>query len=195
VNFAPVKTTILGGAVFLVPLVVTIVIVGKAFALMAGVAQPLSALVPIDSVGGIAVANLVTIAAIVVLCLVAGLVARSVVGQRLNRGLDSRLQALIPRYSFLQSVTDVLGGSVDGQTLQPVVLELDELLQIAFEVERNDDGFVTVYIPGAPDPWSGSVSHVPSERVKALDLKFTEAIQIMTKVGRGGSVVTGQTRG
>jgi len=195
VNLKPIKTTIIGGLVFLIPLVIVLAIVGKAFQLMAMLAEPVSAFIPIESVGGIAVANLVAILSIVALCFVAGLLARSVFGKRLNQALDSRLQALIPRYSFIKSITDVLGGNMEGQALKPVVLELDEMLQIAFEVERNDDQLVTVFIPGAPDPWSGGVSHVPSDRVKPLGASFTDAIKIMTKVGKGGSVVTGQTRG
>ena len=71
------KTTLVGGLVFLVPIIVVVAILGKAFGLMAALAAPLATWIPIDSIGGVALANLLAVAAIVVLCFVAGLVARS----------------------------------------------------------------------------------------------------------------------
>jgi hypothetical protein len=53
------KTTIIGGVVFLVPFIVIVAIVVKAFALMKQAAQPLSSIVPVESVGDVAVVDLV----------------------------------------------------------------------------------------------------------------------------------------
>ena len=52
-----VKTTVIGGLVFLVPLIIFIVIIGKAFGIMKTLAIPFAAWLPIDSVAGIAVAK------------------------------------------------------------------------------------------------------------------------------------------
>ena len=60
-----IKTTILGGLVFLVPVVVIIIVVLKAASVMMAVAEPMAALVPFDSIGGIALANI--LAAVIVL--------------------------------------------------------------------------------------------------------------------------------
>ena len=56
------KTTLIGGIVFLVPVIIIVAIIGKAFEIMKKVADPLSALIPIDSVGGVVVVNLIAFA-------------------------------------------------------------------------------------------------------------------------------------
>ena len=48
------KTTIIGGLIFLIPIVVLSVILGKALKIMMVVAEPLDKLIPIESIGGVA---------------------------------------------------------------------------------------------------------------------------------------------
>ena len=72
------KTTVIGGVIFLIPLIIIVAILGKAFQIMMRVAEPLSALVPIDSVVDIAVVNLIAVALIILACFVAGLAAKTV---------------------------------------------------------------------------------------------------------------------
>jgi hypothetical protein len=55
------KTTLIGGAVFLVPVMIVIMILGKAVSVMLLIAQPMAALLPVDTVGGIALANVIAL--------------------------------------------------------------------------------------------------------------------------------------
>jgi hypothetical protein len=48
-----IKTTIVGGIVFMVPTIIIIVILGKAFELMLKVARPIDKLIPIDSINNV----------------------------------------------------------------------------------------------------------------------------------------------
>ncbi len=56
VNF--IITTVIGGLVFLVPLMFLVFIVGKAVSFMMVIAKPLADWLPVDTVGGVALANL-----------------------------------------------------------------------------------------------------------------------------------------
>jgi uncharacterized membrane protein len=85
-----VKTTIVGGIVFMVPIIIIIVILGKAFALMLKVARPIDKLIPIESIGGIAFVNLLALLAILVLCFGAGVLARSPLAKYCWRCLGSK---------------------------------------------------------------------------------------------------------
>ena len=69
--------TIIGGFVFLLPLVLIVVFLGKAFQIIKVLVQPLRHLFPIDTVAGFAFVDVLTLVLMVVLCLLAGLVARS----------------------------------------------------------------------------------------------------------------------
>ena len=62
VNF--VKTTVIGGVVFLVPLVFLIFIISQAMEFMMLIAEPLADWIPIESIGDVALANLLAIVAL-----------------------------------------------------------------------------------------------------------------------------------
>lgn len=155
-------------------------------------AEPLDGLIPIEAIGGVALANILAIAIILLACFLAGLVATRTWGKRLYRKFDDLLLNLIPRYGFVKSMTENLGGQHES-TLRPVMVRFDDLSQIGFEVERGPGDLVTVYLPGSPDPWSGSVAHVAADRVDALAVDFATVVQSLRKIGRGSSGLIGIT--
>ena len=72
-----ITTTVIGGLLFLVPVVFLVFILSKAFGFMKVVAEPMADFIPIDSVGGVALANLIAFLAVILVCFLAGLVARN----------------------------------------------------------------------------------------------------------------------
>jgi len=181
-----IKTTIIGGLVFMVPVVILVFIVGKAFGIMRAVAAPLKAYVPTGSIGGIAVANLLLLLAIILVCFIAGLIARSAMAKRMYRSLDATLLA-IPGYAFIKGLTESMSSTEEAaKILLPVLVRFDDNAQIAFEVERTGDN-VVVYLPGAPNPWSGSVAYFNVERVKRLEMSVTQAVKSIQRIGRGST--------
>lgn len=182
-----IKTTILGGLVFLVPVVIVVAVVGKAFNIMMLVAKPMGTLIPTDYIGGIAVANLLALLAIALLCFVAGVIARSASAKKAYRALDTALLA-VPGYVFVKGFTESMNSSEEAaKSLLPVIVRLDDNAQIGFEVERIDGGSVVVYLPGAPNPWSGSVVYFSEDRVKRLDITVAQTIQHIRKLGHGSA--------
>ncbi len=182
-----IKTTILGGVVFLVPVAILAIVLGKVFQIMMLVAQPMSDWIPIDAVGGIALANLIALAAIVLSCFLVGLLAKGEKARRVYRALDSRM-ASIPGYVFVKAMTeDIHRGAESAGSFTPVISRFDDNAQISFEIERTPDGQVVVYLPGAPNPWSGSVVLLDQERVQKLDLSAAEVIRSIRSLGLGSA--------
>ena len=180
-----IKTTFIGGIVFLVPVVIVVAVVGKAFKIMLRVAEPIGTLIPIDFIGGVAVANILAVLAIALFCFIAGVIARSASAKKVYRAFDSALLA-IPGYAFVKGFTDSMDNSEDAaKGLLPVIVQFDDNAQIGFEVERTDGGNVVVYLPGAPNPWSGSAVCFSEDRVKSLDITVPQAIQHIRALGRG----------
>jgi len=70
------KTTFLGGVVFLAPVLLLVVLAVKAAALLRRLARPLEAVLPINTFVGIIVADVIAVAVIVLLCFLGGLLAR-----------------------------------------------------------------------------------------------------------------------
>ena len=182
-----IKTTIIGGVVFIVPVVIVVAIVGKAYSLMMMVAKPLDAYIPTNSIGGVAVVNILALLAIVAICFIAGMIARSALADKAYKALDNILLTL-PGYAFIKGFTDSMDSSEDAaKSFLPVLVKSDDYSQIGFEVERLSNGTVVIYLPGAPNPWSGSVVYFSEDRVGKLDLSVTQAINNIKQLGRGSS--------
>ena len=178
------KATLIGGVAFLIPVVVLMVVFGKAFEIMSRLAAPVQRFVPLESIGGIAVADLVAVLAMVLVCFLAGLFAMSRVARRFYRRLD-RLLMLLPGYAFIKSFSQSLSLDASGEALMvPVQVRFDDYSQLCFEVGRGDDGEVTIYLPGAPDPWSGSLIRVAADRVERLAMSMPQAVSYIRNLGR-----------
>jgi uncharacterized membrane protein len=188
----PFRTTVLGGLIFLVPFVMVLLVVGKAFAIMKTVAVPIAAALGIDRIGGIAVVDTLAVLLLVGLCWLAGLAALSQRGRAAHEALDEKLLNLFPRYGFVKSMAESLAADGKTETLPVVLVRLDDQSQLGFEVERNGDQ-VVVFLPGSPDPWSGTVSMVTPDRVRALGVDFKTAVKSLRLLGRGATRLASST--
>ena len=184
------KTTILGGVIFLVPVVVLIFIFEKAIQFSKKLAEPLDRLFPMDNVAGLPLSTLLSIFLLLLFCYVAGLVARGKVLARPVAKIESVLVETIPGFAVLKGMLEGFTGAGDTNVLfNPVLVQFDDYDQIAFEVERIDNT-VVVFLPGAPDSWTGSSVLVRSERVTALDLPPHQVTGLLRVLGRGAGKLT-----
>jgi len=181
-----IKTTVIGGLLFLIPIVVLVMILNKAYTIMMLIAMPLDRLIPIETIGGVALSNILAVLCIFVACFFAGLVAKSKLGKTTFNLIDAKLLLFFPGYSYLKSFTSPFADERDeGKVLKPVIAKLDDQSQPAFEVERADDGTVVVYVPSAPDSRSGNVVYLTPDRVEPLDITFAEVTKSLRQFGRG----------
>jgi uncharacterized membrane protein len=180
-----IRTTILGGAFFLIPIVVLIIILAKALDYANKILQAVLAHVAVASELSATAATALSIFTVALVCFLAGLVARSMRAQRLVRGLESSVLSKVPAYEYLkQESASALG--VATMTEQPVVLvETDVGWQIGVQTETARGGFVTVFLPGAPNPHSGGVYFVPADRIRSAEVKLVGALNCMRRCGLG----------
>jgi uncharacterized membrane protein len=187
------KTTILGGVIFLLPFAVVVFLIGQIAQVIYSVAAQLESALPRWSFGGVSLAVVLATLVLVVLCFVAGVLARRSFGRRFSAKVERNLLLLFPRYAIWKShlVTNV-GVEHGGELFkfQPVLVAFDDAARIGFEIERAEAAaMVTVYLPGSPDPWNGHVVHVASDRVKPLSVNFSEAAALCESMGRGAASV------
>jgi uncharacterized membrane protein len=180
-----VRTTILGGVVFLIPIVVLIIVLARAFGYAKKVVQPLVGHIPAAS--EIRATALIALSVIVValVCFLAGLIARTVTAQKLVRGLEASVLSKVPAYEYLkQQSASALGVATMAQ--QPVVLvETDVGWQIGIQTEKASGGFSTVFLPGAPNPHSGAVYFIAPDRIRTADVELFAALNCMRRCGAG----------
>jgi len=188
-SLQPLKTTLIGGAVFLLPLVVVLTVVGQGVALLADIAAPLAARLPQVRFGGIAMVTLVALVLLLLICYGAGRLARAALGRQLTENFENRLHALYPRYTVIKAMTQGLGDEAGLGPLRTVLVTFDDHQLLAFEVERLADGRVVVFLPGAPDPWSGSVVLVAAERVARSAIELSALSRSLKGLGRGSAAL------
>jgi len=114
------RTTIVGGILFLLPIVVISVVLGKAFDYAQRVLRPIIELLP-DWTSSTMLSAALTIVAIGLLCFCAGLIARSLFAQRMVARLESAFLSKAPVYTYVKQVgASMMGAS--GIKEFPVVL-------------------------------------------------------------------------
>ena len=180
-----VKTTILGGVLFLAPLVIVTIILGKAFQFSLLVADALSSVVDPEGVLGVLAINLVALVLIIAFCYGAGLLAqRAFLSERVQR-LEGFLIDLIPGYAIFRVVVTSASATeeVEGM-MKPVMVRFDDYDQIAFEIEKGETQSV-LYLPGCPSAWSGSSVVAAADRITPLDIPAHQAVKLMRVFGRG----------
>ena len=184
-----IRTTLIGGVLFLIPLVFVVVVFGKAFQIMKVVATPLGKLIPVESFAGFAIVEILTVLVMILCCLFAGMIARSPWGQKVSKKLDAVLLQMIPGYAWVKGITGDIHDENAEDVLKPVLVRFDDQFQLGLEVDRAADGLVAVYLPGSPDPRSGAVSYVTGDRIQPVNAGFKAVVKICKNLGRGSTVI------
>jgi len=179
------KTTLVGGIMFLVPLVLVLVVLKHAMQFAGKVAGPVAARFPQAEVGGIAVASLVAALILLLIAFGAGLLARTPTGQRITRWFEESILGSMPQYRMVRSMAEGLTQIESGEGMRPVLVRGDEGWQLAYRLEELPGDWVAVFVPQAPTPMSGNVLYVPAQRVQALQIGMPAAMKLVKSAGVG----------
>ena len=183
------RTTLVGGLLFLAPIVVLIILLGKALALTHKFVDPLAARLPVQSIIGLRTPMLLAVALIVLFCFLAGLFARTAFAKRVVNDLETMVLSNLPGYEFLKGMgVSILG--VENKGAYPVVLaRFDDAWQIGFRVEGLENGLVAVFVPDAPNPQSGAVYFMTSDRVKSAGISTAATLKCLKRLGVGSDAL------
>jgi uncharacterized membrane protein len=178
-------TTVLGGAVFLVPLIMLIYILGKAVGLTMKIARPMADFLPVDTIGGVALANILAILVVILICFLAGYIARVTFATRIVEKLESKVLIHIPGYALVRGMASSIKAD-EASGLRTVLVTFGVNARIGLEMERIEDGArAVVYLPSSPSIWSGIVQIVPAENVEYLDLPIMKVKEHLEQFGKG----------
>jgi uncharacterized membrane protein len=183
-----IKTTVIGGVLFLVPVAFLLFLLGKAFNFMMVIATPMAKWIPIDTIGGIALANLIALLALVLVCFVAGLAARTALAGGVIRQLEEKVLVKFPGYALVKGIKTGVEKSEDGQ-MKPVVVDLGFCQRTGFRTQQLADGRCVVYLPGSPNTWSGITLIAAADQVEYLDVPWKDMIELPEAYGFGTAEV------
>ncbi|QIO31805.1 DUF502 domain-containing protein [Bradyrhizobium sp. 1(2017)] len=185
------KTTVIGGALFLLPLALVLVILGHAMRIAVQAALPVSHWLHFDEVGKIAGVGIVTILAAILLVLVsflAGVVARTRVGANASAWFENSFLGGMPQYQMVKSMAQGLAqAETASDEFKPVLVSAEGGWQIGYLLEALENNWMVVFVPQAPTPLVGNVRYYPGEHVRPLDITMLQARTIVKNIGIGSA--------
>jgi uncharacterized membrane protein len=177
------QATIVGGIFYLVPIVVLVMIVGKALGIAHQLVAPLSRHVEHETWGGLAAPTVIAILALLLFCFLAGLFSRTAIARAIVDWLETRILENLPGYAFLKSMGENVAGIAGTRIQQAVLVRIEDAWQIGLLIERIEGGHVSVFVPGVPNPNSGSIYYMTEDRIRPLDVPPATAMKALRKMG------------
>lgn len=179
----------LGGVFFLMPVVTLAIILGKAFELAHKIVKPVADHMPPEMDYGVGSATILAIGLTILACFLAGLLARTRAARLFVGGLESAVLSKIPAYEYFKQMGSSALGLDEKSKHQVVLAEGDCGWQIGIQVEDLRNGLVAVFIPGAPDPRSGSLFFIPVEKITPVDTSIASALNCVKRFGVGSGAL------
>jgi uncharacterized membrane protein len=187
------KATIVGGLLFLLPLILIALLLGHAIHLAGAVTQPVANLLTLDRVIGPAGEKALAVMGLVAIALLAGLVAHTGLGRRLTRQVEHSLLGGLPQYQMMKSMAEGLAQVERGHGVTPALVNVEEAWQVGYLIEALENGWVTVFLPQAPTPMSGNIMYLPAHRVRRLSISMTQAMMMVKHMGVGSAAALAGT--
>ena len=181
------KTTIVGGLLFLLPLVLVVLLLSHALQFAGKAVGPISEFLTLDKVFGPAAEESLAVLILVFISLAAGLIARTRFGRDIMRWTENSFLGGLPQYRLVKSVAEGFAQIESAENLKPVLVNIEEGWQIGYLLESLQTGWVVVFVPQAPTPMSGNVMYLPEGRVRPLAISMVETMSLVKHMGVGSS--------
>jgi uncharacterized membrane protein len=188
-----IKTTIAGGIFFLVPIALLVIIIGKVFTVLQTLLQPILKRLPdTNLVGRPVLQELVAIIVLLIICFISGLLAQTGIAKRYISWLENSILGHVPGYQFLKNLGKNITG-LEEQDIKIVLARVDDGWQLSFLIEQIGKDMYTVFVPGAPNPWSGSVYHMEKDKIIWTHIPKKQALSCLRQLGFGSAQILKDT--
>jgi len=180
-----VTSTLVGGLFIVVPVYLAILLLLKGMKSVGTLVKPFAAMLP----DWVPAETFFSLLLVLVLCFVVGMAVRTRAGRRIRERMEVTFFERLPGYGLLRSLTQRLAGDSDQEAWKPALIEIEDALVPGFIIEEFDDGRFTVFVPSIPTPFAGAVYVLGPERVHAVDVPFTQALQSISRWGSGSKAL------
>jgi len=190
------KTTIIGGLVVVLPVVVTILFIKWAVEVIKGIIHPLTQIVEKSVKVNQFVAEFIVIVLFVLICFVIGLVVKTALGRFLYRFFEKRILKIAPGYSLFKETIKQFLGQERAPFSQVALVRVFEnsTLMTGFVTDEHPDGKYTVFVPSGLNPTSGVIYHLEKEYVHLVDTTVEETLRSIISCGAGSKDIIVQTK-
>lgn len=187
--FSLLRTTIVGGILFLAPFAILMIVFGKVHRLAMSIVTPLAERLAFQSIVGFKTPWILATLLLLAVCFAAGMIARTPTARNVLNWLETAVLSNMPGYSFMKSVGEDVAGIKPSDQHQSILVRMDDGYLFGFLVERLASGHAVVFMPGAPKPWEGDVMIVEEDRVTLISDSSAEAVTCLRRLGNGAGLL------
>jgi uncharacterized membrane protein len=182
--FGYLGSAVAAGFFVLLPVVIVVLVLIEVVEILTGLVAPLSEMLPVDELGGVAVATIVAIVLVLLALMCVGMLMKSKLGHAIWHAVEAKVFQPLPGYTLIKSLTQRFAGESLDKTFAPAVVTLNEGVEtVAFIVETYDDGSCTVMVPFAPTPTIGNIYHLSADKVREVDASMGYAVNTVMQWG------------
>jgi uncharacterized membrane protein len=186
-SFGLFKEMLTGGILFFIPLIILIVILQKAFQISAVLVIPIIKLLDVTNIFGIGVEIIISVAIILFIIYLGGLISRSPSMRRIVKKMEDALLSKVPGYEMIKNMGESFVGFEGNTSIPTVLARIEDAWQYGFLIEEIEGEQYVVYIPGAPNPMSGSVYILEKTRIKKTKIPLKDAMKSLRGLGAGSN--------
>ena len=184
-----VRNHIITGFIFLMPVLISIVVVSKFWNKLLIAGKKVSKLIRVDTLLGSSGDAIIALLLFFLLCILAGYLVKLSVFKRMSDWLDDKLASFIPGYTDLRKQTETkIGKAPKEQVFETCLVQTQEQWKPAYLIDVADNGDATVFIPLAPTFNTGQVLVTPAGSYKKLKIDSKMLNAYLKKLGKGLAV-------
>jgi uncharacterized membrane protein len=178
------KTTVLGGLIFILPLVLIFVLIEKAIHLLRGPVQKLLPMFSGYDIAGVTLLSLATLAGLILLCFLAGLLAKTTAASRVVDAIENKVLGNLPGYQLVKDAASRMAGLENDDGSKVGLIAEGEGWRVCLVLESVGE-FLTIYMPdgGPAGGTAGEVRLIPASHVIITELTW---LTLLTNLRRGG---------
>lgn len=181
------KTTALGGIVFLLPFGILLLILHEIVDFMLKFAEPVASLFQEDDYVGISLAGGFAVIGILLTCFLAGLAAHTAALSGFSSKTDQFLSDLVPGYGMIRTrIAAAMNSEEFAASRQVVTVHVGGLRRYAFLIEeKHESGEALIFLPAAPNAETGVLGFVPLSDLTLVDVPAHKIHRAFQFYGRG----------
>ena len=181
------KTSLLGGVVVILPVVILTFVFTWVFDFVTNRIQPLTNVVIKQYEIPEIFADVFVIFIIIMVCFTVGVFVTTKLGKFVYRSIENRILKAAPGYSLIkETIVHILGEKESPfSTVALARIFGNETLVSSFVTDKHADGSFTVFVPTGPNPTSGNIFHLKGEYVHPVDIPVEEVMRSIISCGAG----------
>jgi uncharacterized membrane protein len=186
-----IKTTILGGVVVLLPVLLTGFLLNWLFNFITGLIHPLTRMVVEKAHMQKYVADVMVILIIIAICFMVGLLVRTKLGGFFYRQIEKRILKVMPGYTLFRNTIKQFLGQDKAPVSRVALVQAfgNSTLMTGFVTDEHPDGRYTVFVPSALNPTTGLILHLEEEYVHLVDVSVEETMRSIISCGAGSTIL------